>query len=214
MNKKIITLVVCILIIAIIAIALIITNGIKNQNLAENNSQREMSEVTKEQKNNNILDNKKVAVIYFSATGTTKSVAEKLSKVANADLIEIEPKDKYTSEDLDYNNDNCRANQEQNDKNARPEIISSINTDKYDAIFLGYPIWWGTNPRIIQTFLDTHNLSGKTIIPFCTSGGSGISTSENDLKIEYSNIKWLSGKRFTRSTTEEELKTWVYGLNY
>ena len=129
-------------------------------------------------------------------------------------LIEIVPKEKYTDNDLNYGNDNSRANKEQNDSNARPEIKNNINTDNYDIIFLGYPIWWGDVPKIILTFLDSHNLNGKTIIPFCTSGSTEISGSLNTLKEYNKNINWIDGKRFSSSTSQDEVSSWVNSLNY
>lgn len=98
-----------------------------------------------------------------------------------------------------------------NDKNARPEIANNIDVSNYDVIFIGYPIWWGDTPRIIQTFMESHELSGKTMIPFCTSGGSGIQASENTLK-SYKGINWVSGKRLTNS--KNDVTNWVKSLNY
>ncbi len=123
-------------------------------------------------------------VVYFSATGTTEKLAETIADMVGADLYEIVPEEPYTDEDLDYNDDNSRANKEMNDEAARPAIASETieNIDDYDTIFIGYPIWWGTMPRIINTFVEIYDLSGKTIMPFCTSGGSGIATSETDLR--------------------------------
>lgn len=121
-------------------------------------------------------------VVYFSATGNTESLAHIIAKTAGADICEIVPSDPYTSEDLNYNSD-CRAYAEQQDDSARPEIEPlSVNIDDYDRIILGYPIWWGTLPKVIYTFAETYDLSGKTILPFCTSGGSGISTSVSALQ--------------------------------
>lgn len=125
----------------------------------------------------------KTLVVYFSATGNTKSVAEEIARLTGADLYEIVPADPYTAEDLNYNNNDCRANQEMNDASARPAIGSeAIDVSSYDTVFVGYPIWWGTMPRIINTFLDTYDLSGKTVLPFCTSGGSGISQSVSAIR--------------------------------
>lgn len=122
-------------------------------------------------------------VVYFSCTGNTKAVAEKLAELSGADIYEIVPSEPYTSDDLNYNNNNCRANREMNDENSRPAIGSdSVDLSGYDTIIIGYPIWWGTMPRIINTFLDTYDLSGKVILPFCTSGGSGVSRSVSDIK--------------------------------
>ena len=143
-------------------------------------------------------------VLYFSATGTTKSIAERIAKASDSDIIEIIPKDKYTSSDLDYNSD-CRANKEQNDSNARPEIKNKIDISKYDVIYLGYPIWWGKNPKIILTLLDTYDFKGKIIFPFCTSGSSGIEESIKDLKEYNPSLTIKDGKRFSSNTSEHEI---------
>ena len=110
-------------------------------------------------------------VVYFSATGTTKNAAEKVKKATDGKLYQIKPAKQYTSADLDYSNDGCRANKEQNDESSRPQIKGKVkNIRKYDVIFIGYPIWWGKEPMIIRTFLESYNLKGKKIVPFCTSG--------------------------------------------
>ena len=150
----------------------------------------------------------KSVVLYFSATGTTKSIAERIASTTNSDIIEIIPKEKYTSEDLNYNSD-CRANREQNDSKARPEIDNIINIDNYDTIFLGYPIWWGTNPKIILTLLDTYDFSNKVIIPFCTSGSTDISGSVNDLRSYNPKLNIRDGKRFSSTSTDEEIDGFV-----
>ena len=157
--------------------------------------------------NNKGVNNNSV-VIYFSATGTTKKIAERIAKQANSDIIEIIPKDKYKSEDLDYNND-CRANREQKDITARPIIDNTIDIDKYDTIYLGYPIWWGTNPKIILTLLDTYDFNDKTIIPFCTSGSTEISGSVSDLRNYKPKLNIKDGKRFTSSDSDETIKKFV-----
>ena len=150
----------------------------------------------------------KSVVLYFSATGTTKSIAERIASTTNSDIIEIIPKKKYTSADLNYNSD-CRANREQNDSKARPEIDNEINIDNYDTIFLGYPIWWGTNPKIILTLLDTYDFSNKVIIPFCTSGSTDISGSVNDLRSYNPKLNIRDGKRFSSTSTDEEIDGFV-----
>lgn len=155
----------------------------------------------------------RILVLYFSATGTTKTVAEKISEATNSDIIEIIPKEKYTDEDLDYNTDETRANNEQNDKNARPEISNKIDVENYDVIYLGYPIWWGTVPKIILTLLDTYDLSDKTIVPFCTSGGSSISKSISDLKEYNDKINWVDGKKFSPNVKSDEITKWINSLN-
>ena len=223
MNKKIILLIIAIVII-VVGFCIFLSNYNNSSNtdvLAEVESIDESDNIAKEDdtQNDEIVvadkvnsDNKKIAVIYFSATGNTKKVAEYIKETAGGDLIEIIPKDEYTDNDLDYNNKNSRCTKEQNDTSARPEIANNINTDSYDVIYLGYPIWWGDAPRIILTFLDKANLSGKTVIPFCTSGGSGIETSVNNFKSNYKNINWLAGKRL--SISQSEVTNWVNSLNY
>lgn len=145
-------------------------------------------------------------VVYFSATGTTEKLAETIADMVGADLYEIVPEEPYTDEDLDYNDDNSRANKEMNDEAARPAIASETieNIDDYDTIFIGYPIWWGTMPRIINTFVETYDLSGKTVMPFCTSGGSGIATSETDLRNACGNADVRVGLRGPAQNTQIE----------
>ena len=147
-------------------------------------------------------------VLYFSATGTTKKVAEKIAKYSNSDIIEIIPKEEYKKEDLDYNND-CRANREQNDSTARPQIKNSIDISKYDVVYLGYPIWWGTSPKIILTLLDSYDFTGKVIFPFCTSGSSSIDKSIDDLRNYNSNLTIKDGKRFSSNNSEYEIIDFV-----
>ena len=184
MNKKIIIGI----LIGIFAIVLTGCSLKKEENMSSNNP-------------NEVITNSNSAVIYFSATGTTKNVASKIASLSGSDIIEIIPKEKYTSKDLDYNND-CRANKEQNDSKSRPEIENEIDITKYDTIYLGYPIWWGTNPRIILTFLDKYDLTGKTIILFCTSGSSSIDKSISDLKSYNTNLNIKDGKRFSLSDSD------------
>ena len=155
-----------------------------------------------------IKKNSKSVVLYFSATGTTKSIAQRIAKESGSDIIEIVPKEKYKTEDLNYNTD-CRANKEQNDSKARPEIKNIIDITKYDTVYLGYPIWWGTNPKIILTLLDTYDFTGKTIIPFCTSGSTGISDSVNDLKSYNPKLTIKDGKRFSSNASDEAIKDFV-----
>lgn len=159
------------------------------------------------------MDKKLVA--YFSCTGTTRRVAENLAKAIDGDLFEIEPSNHYTSDDLNWHNKNSRTSIEMNDKASRPEIKEKVNNmDEYDSIFLGFPIWWYTAPRIINTFLESYDFSGKTIVIFYTSGGSGLGNTISDLKRTCkNNINFVPGNRFSRSTTEDDLKSWVNSLN-
>lgn len=153
-------------------------------------------------------------VAYFSATGNTESIAQHIQTILNVDLYEIVPEDPYTSDDLNYSNDDCRANQEQNDPNARPAISGSVeNMEDYDVVFLGYPIWWGQAPKIIYTFLESYDLDGVTIVPFCTSGSSGIGSSATNLQSLAPNANWLSGQRFSGSASQDTVASWVEGLD-
>ena len=207
------------LLIGVLIIALAIGGFfIIKSNHKQENSQKDNILISEENKkenteNENKPTNKKFVVIYFSATGNTKQIAEYIKDETDSDIFEIIPKQKYTSEDLNYGDNNTRATKEQNDENARPEIENSIDVSNYDIIFLGYPIWWGNVPKIILTFMDNTNLNGKTVIPFCTSGSSGISTSENTLKSYNSNINWIAGNRFSSSSIKSDIKNWVDELD-
>lgn len=155
----------------------------------------------------------KVAVVYFSGTGNTREVANVLAKEAEADIFEIIPENMYTADDLNYNDDNCRANQEMNDDSARPAISNDLSVvSEYDVIYLGYPIWWGTAPRIIQTFIENYDISGATVYMFCTSGGSGIESSISDLQMLYPDINIVDGKRLN-DATETDIREWIESLN-
>ena len=220
MNKKIIALIGVVGIVLIgLGIWFLNTN---NKSTSTNSSSRlkdnnistdeDNGYTNNDESNNNENNNSKIAIVYFSASGTTKGVAEKIASITKGELIEIVPKEKYTSADLDWNNSKSRTSIECNDKNSRPDIANSINVDDYDVIYLGYPIWWGDVPHIILTFMDTYKLDGKTVIPFCTSGGTGISESMNTLKNYNKNVNWIEGKRL--SSTESEIKNWIESINY
>ena len=139
----------------------------------------------------------KILVAYFSATGTTRKVSEEIARLSGGDLFEIEAKEPYTVEDLNWMDAKSRSTLEMKDASARPAISRMVeNIEEYDMIFLGYPIWWGAAPRIIDTFLESCDFSGKTIYPFCTSGGSGIGRSDESLHQRVkSDVKWRKGKQ-------------------
>ena len=152
-------------------------------------------------------------VAYFSATGNTEGSAQHLQAVLGADLYEIIPAEPYSDDDLNYNVSDCRANREQNDPDARPAIDGTVeNMDGYDVIFLGYPIWWGEAPRIISTFLESYDFTGKTIVPFCTSASSGMGGSAENLAALAGSATWLEGARFNPGASQEEVAAWVDGL--
>lgn len=149
-------------------------------------------------------------VVYFSATGNTESVAEILAETQGAEIYEIVPEDPYTEEDLDYNNDSSRANTEQNDESSRPVISGTIdNIDDYDVIYVGFPIWWGDMPRIMYTFFDTYDFSGKTIAPFCTSGGSGISGAVSSIEELEPEAEIVEGLRTSPQGAEADIAQWL-----
>ena len=151
--------------------------------------------------------NKKL-ISYFSASGTTKKVAENLATIINGELFEIEPQSKYTNDDLDWTNQSSRSSIEMKDKNSRPKIINKIsNIDEYDTIIIGFPVWWYTAPTIINTFIEENNLENKKVYIFVTSGGSDATKSFNDLKETYPNINFISSKRLTQTIDKNEIKT-------
>ena len=155
----------------------------------------------------------KTLVAYFSATNTTRPLAEYAADILSADLYEIVPEVPYTDADLAYYT-NGRADREQNDSTARPGISGSVeNMADYDVIFLGYPIWHGQAPRIISTFLESYDFTGKTIIPFCTSHSSGIGSSDTNLYPLASNANWLAGRRFPGGTSRSTMEDWINGLD-
>lgn len=154
-------------------------------------------------------EGERTLVVYFSATGNTKAVAEKIAELTGADIYEIVPAEPYTADDLDYNVSDCRANREMNDASARPAIGSdSIDVSGYDTVMIGYPIWWGTMPRIINTFLVTYDLSGKVILPFCTSGGSGVSQSVSDIRSVEPDADVRAGLR-ARNAQDSGIESWL-----
>lgn len=152
----------------------------------------------------------KILVAYFSATGTTEHVAQQAAEILDAELYEIVPEKPYTEEDLAYYTGG-RADQEQDDPSARPGIATRVeDMDQYDTVLLGYPIWHGQAPRIISTFLESYDFSGKTIIPFCTSHSSGMgSSAENLHELCPDTINWIEGTRFAGDTSREEIMDWL-----
>ena len=155
-----------------------------------------------------------ILVAYFSCTGNTESIAHHLDAILDAELYEITPEVPYTDADLNYGDSNSRTSIEMNDPNARPAITGSVeNMEGYEVIFLGYPIWWGDAPRIISTFLESYDFSGKTIIPFCTSGSSGIGSSASDLEALTEGAAWMDGQRFSGNASEATVESWINGLN-
>lgn len=167
-----------------------------------------------ENTDNQDVQNHKALVAYFSATGTTKGVAEHIANGLNADIYEIVPEEPYTDADLDYNDNNSRTTIEMNDPDARPAISGSVeNMEQYDIVFIGYPIWWGEAPRIVSTFVESYDFSGKTIVPFCTSGGSDIGSSATSLEQLTNGATWLDGRRINGSDSQDTVMEWVNSLD-
>lgn len=158
-----------------------------------------------------MAQNQKIAVVYFSATGTTKKVAENLAKATNATIHEIKPAIPYTAEDLNWRNSNSRSSVEMNHQSSRPELAAdNFSVKEYDIVFLGFPIWWGTAPRVVQTFLEGQDFTNKTIILFATSGSSGMGNTDQDLKPSVaSSTQIIKGKTLNGNPSMEELKAWA-----
>lgn len=156
----------------------------------------------------------KALVAYFSATGTTERVAKKVAEAAGADLFEIEPAQAYTSADLNWNNKSSRSSVEMGDESARPAIASHVDgMVAYDAVFVGFPVWWYVEPRIIDTFLEGYDFAGKTIIPFATSGGSGLGKAPQRMQQLASGAHVLGGRRLSAGASASEIVGWVSGLS-
>lgn len=161
-----------------------------------------------------ISTGKKSIVVYFSCTDNTKTIAGYIAESIDADVYRIEPAVPYTSADLNYGNADSRTSKEQNDMAARPEIAGELPVlDGYENVYTGYPIWWGQALKILYTFVENCNLSGKTVIPFCTSASSGIGTSATNLQAaDTSQATWLTGRRFSGSSPKSDVVSWITGL--
>ena len=151
-----------------------------------------------------------ILVSYFSASGVTKNIAKKISDAVNGDLFEIEPLKKYTAEDLDWTNKRSRSSIEMNDKTSRPQISKKISSiEEYNTVIIGFPVWWYTAPKIINTFIEENNLENKNIYVFVTSGGTGSEGSFKDLKDTYKNLNFISSKRFIGEESNEGETNWI-----
>lgn len=154
-------------------------------------------------------ESSKVLVAYFSATGTTAGVAEKLASATGGELYAIVPEKAYTSADLDWRNDKSRSSVEMKDPKVRPALKGAVkDLDGYDVVFIGYPIWWDAAPRVINTFIESHDLKGKRLIPFATSGSSGIEESVKALRKSYPELKWSDGRLLNRAS-DATIQEWI-----
>lgn len=209
MSKKLMEIIsiVIILMLGIVTFAVIKNN---NQNSSNSNgNQVDNDSINDKNQKGDTNQDTKVTVIYFSATGTTKKVAVSLSEALKSDLIEIIPKEKYSSNDLNYNDASSRVSKEHNDSNSRPAIENIIDVSKYDTIYLGYPIWWSDAPKIIYSFLDKYNLKNKKLFLFSTSASSNMTTSVNNIKNYQKDLNILNSRRFSYSFTKEDITDFV-----
>ena len=152
---------------------------------------------------------KKILVAYFSASGVTENVAKKLAEAVGADLFEIRPEQPYTKADLDWMDKQSRSTLEMKDRSCRPAMATDPDVSGYDVILVGFPVWWYREPSIIDTFMESADFNGKTVVPFCTSGGSGLGDSAKNMHALAPGAKVLEGKRFSSSASQDELKKWA-----
>ena len=152
---------------------------------------------------------KKILVAYFSASGVTAKVADQMAKAAGADLFEIAPAQPYTKADLNWMDKRSRSTLEMKDRSCRPAIAAKPDVSGYDVILVGFPVWWYREPSIIDTFMESADFTGKTVVPFCTSGGSGLGDSAKNLQALAPGARVLEGKRFSASASSDELKKWA-----
>lgn len=222
MNKKII---IGIIIAVIVIIAAVIGYAVYTNNKEENNN-NEISKNNETQTDNDIQTegeneeettkkSKKTLVIYYSAQNHTKDVANKIADNLNADIFEIEPEEKYTSDDLDWTDNNSRVSKEHNDESLRDVKLAKDKVDNwedYDTILIGYPIWWGIAAWPVDTFVKANDFNGKTVIPFCTSTSSGLGQSGKLLEQEANSGDWKEGHRFRSNPSDSDIKSWTDSL--
>lgn len=180
-----------------------------------NNTTKSNSAADNAQNNTGTAKSGKVLVVYFSATGSTKAVAETIAKTTGADLFELVPKDKYSSADLDWTDNNSRVNKEHDDEskqNIALENATPNSWSSYDTVFVGYPIWWGNADWPINNFIKSNSFEGKTVIPFCTSASSGLGDSAKNLSKMADSGNWLDGERFSSGVSSSDVESWVNGL--
>lgn len=231
MNKKIIALIVVIILLIIIGGLAYFVNQNRNETQNSDRAQENVSEevqtenevisstINTEQQNsteeNVTTETGKTLVVYFSAQGHTKEVAQRIANNLGADIFELVPANEYTSDDLDWTDSNSRVTQEYEDESLRNiELVSSTvdNWKEYDTILIGYPIWWGIAAWPVDTFVKANDFNGKTVIPFCTSSSSGLGESGTLLAEEANGGNWLEGHRFRSNPLEEDVDDWTDSL--
>lgn len=231
MNKKIIALIVVIILLIIIGDLAYFVNQNRNETQNSDRAQENVSEevqtenevisstINTEQQNsteeNVTTETGKTLVVYFSAQGHTKEVAQRIANNLGADIFELVPANEYTSDDLDWTDSNSRVSQEYEDESLRNiELVSSTvdNWEEYDTVLIGYPIWWGIAAWPVDTFVKANDFNGKTVIPFCTSSSSGLGESGTLLAEEANGGNWLEGHRFRSNPLEEDVDDWTDSL--
>ena len=194
----------------VVALALLV--GCQSNKMSQTNDQ-----ANEQQQSDNEVSNSlgKTLIVYYSATGNTKEVADMIAKETGGTLFEIEPKNPYSDEDLNYSDDNSRVTREYNNENARNiELISTTvdNWDSYDTVFIGYPIWWGIAAWPIDNFIKDNDFSDKTVIPFCTSSSSGLGDSGELLEQMAGSGNWKEGQRFNSGVSSSDVQNWLNEL--
>lgn len=212
MNKKTITIIIIILLVCVIGVlAFFILNNRSENVIDSGNNNIENNDLD----NNTKIGSGRVLVVYFSATNNTKNVAEQISENLGADLFEIEPADEYTSEDLDWTNENSRVSREHDDESLRNVELKNTTVDNwesYDTVLIGYPIWWGIAAWPVDTFVKNNDFTGKTVIPFCSSASSGLGNSGKLLEEEAGTGSWREGHRFSSSASSTDIKSFTDSL--
>ena len=229
MSKKIIALIIVIIFILIVGGVIYITNQNSTESNNTNNNQENLADQTETENqasSNSVVTDEngeenteteagKTLVVYFSAQGHTEEVAHKIANNLNADIFEVEPVDEYSSDDLDWTDDNSRVTKEHEDESLRNvELVSTSvdNWDSYDTVLIGYPIWWGIAAWPVDTFVKANDFTGKTVIPFCTSSSSGLGDSGDLLAEEANSGNWLDGHRFRSNPSDSDINNWTDSL--
>ena len=203
------------LIVLVIIIAGVGGYLVYNSQKVSTTEEKEVTKVTNKSTTKNVQGNGKTLVVYYSAQNHTKDVAQKVAENLGADLFEIEPKEKYTEDDLDWTNDDSRVTREHEDTSLRNVELKTTeveNWDQYDTVFIGYPIWWGIAAWPVDTFVKANDFSNKTVIPFCTSASSGLGESGTKLQKEAKGGNWQKGQRFSSSPSDSTIKDWTDSL--
>lgn len=216
-SKKLLSIILA----GVTAIGLMSGCGSTNQNSSSSNNDNKNANNTAESDSNMADDttaaasNGKTLVVYYSATGNTKNVAETIAQVTGGDLFEIEPKEPYTDDDLDWTNDDSRVSREHEDESSREVELTSTEVpdwDSYDTVYIGYPIWWGIAAWPVDSFVKANDFTGKTVVTFCTAASSGIGQSGDLLEEMAGTGNWISGERFRSGATEDDIRAWIDGL--